>query len=70
MSPTERNQQYYLSDIPLEQAVKSYFDSLSKQNSFSRKQQTIKISDSLAKITSEAIWALNSSPSYDSSAMD
>ena len=70
MNPTERNQEYYLNDIPLEQAVESYFDSLYKQNSFSRKKQTIKINKSLAKITAEAIWALNSSPSYDSSAMD
>ena len=70
MNPTERNQEYYLNDIPLEQAIESYFDFLYKQNSFSRKKQNIKISQSLAKITAQAIWALNSSPSYDSSAMD
>ena len=33
MNPTERNQEYYLNDIPLEQAVESYFDSLYKHNS-------------------------------------
>ena len=41
MNPTERNQEYYLNDIPLEQAVESYFDSLYKQNSFSRKRLSI-----------------------------
>lgn len=70
MRSTERNQQYYLTDIPLDQAIKSYFELLSKHKTFCRKQETIKIDESLGKITSEAIWALNSSPRYDSSAMD
>ena len=70
MTPKKRNQDYYLNDIPLEDAIKSYFDSLSKKNSFAKKKELIKINDSLANVTAEAIWALNSSPNYDSSAMD
>ena len=70
MTPKKRNQDYYLNDIPLEDAIKSYFDSLSKKNSFAKKKEFIKINDSLANVTAEAIWALNSSPNYDSSAMD
>ena len=37
MTPKKRNQDYYLNDIPLEDAIKSYFDSLSKKNSFAKK---------------------------------
>ena len=70
MTPKKRNQDYYLNDIPLEDAIKSYFNSLSKKNSFAKKKEFIKINDSLANVTAEAIWALNSSPNYDSSAMD
>ena len=70
MTPKKRNQDYYLNDIPLEDAIKSYFDSLSKKNSFAKKKELVKINDSLANVTAEAIWALNSSPNYDSSAMD
>ena len=61
MTPKKRNQDYYLNDIPLEDAIKSYFDSLSKKNSFAKKKELIKINDSLAKVTAEAIWPLNAS---------
>ncbi|MBK49698.1 MAG: molybdopterin biosynthesis protein [SAR202 cluster bacterium] len=70
MKPRKRNQDYYLNDIPLEDAIESYFKTLSKKKSLSQKKKLIRINESLAKITAEAVWAVNSSPNYDSSAMD
>ena len=65
------SRRYYLSDIPLEDALKSYFDTLHKARALSRSEsEIVPLNVARGRVTAEPVWAKVSSPHYDSAAMD
>ncbi|MCL1854650.1 MAG: molybdopterin biosynthesis protein, partial [Clostridia bacterium] len=58
----------YLTNIPVEEALER-FQSLLKPF-LKAEREMIKVSDSLGRVTAEAVFALNNSPLRDSAAMD
>lgn len=62
---------YYLSDIPLEDALGRYFDALSDAGALGHTEsEIVSLSQARGRVTAEPVWARVSSPHYDSSAMD
>ncbi len=62
---------YYLSDIPLEDALRSYFDALHNAEALSHSEsEIVSLSAARGRVTAEPVWAKVSSPHYDSAAMD
>ena len=71
MSNSNHNRRYFLNDVPLQEALKSFELALSQSNLLGlMKSELIKIDDSCGMVTSEPVWANVSSPHYDSAAMD
>ena len=65
------NRRYYLSDIPLEDALQSYFDALQNAGALSRSEsEIVPLNAARGRVTAEPVWAKVSSPHYDSAAMD
>ena len=65
------NRRYYLSDIPLEDALRSYFDALHSAEASSRSEsEIVPLNAARGRVTAEPVWAKVSSPHYDSAAMD
>jgi putative molybdopterin biosynthesis protein len=60
----------FLETVPLENALRILFERLKHLNIFPLPEESIKVVDSLGRITSEPVYARYSSPSYHSSAMD
>ena len=60
---------HYLTNLPLDQAVKEYFAALD-QNGFGPQSETIPVSEANGRITAEAVYAHISAPHYLASAMD
>ena len=58
----------YLTTIPVDEAKKIYLDALG--DDISPRPEIIDVTDSLGRITAEAVYAKFSSPLYNSAAMD
>ncbi len=66
-----QGRRYYLSDIPLEDALGSYFDALNGEEALSLSEvEVVPLTEARGRVTAEPIWARISSPHYDSAAMD
>ena len=62
---------YYLSDIPLEDALEQYLGALDVAGALEHTQSEIVPLNSVrGRVTAEPVWAKISSPHYDSAAMD
>ena len=62
---------YYLSDIPLEDALDRYFKALDAVFGLRHTEsEVVPLTSAKGRVTAEPIWAQISSPHYDSAAMD
>lgn len=62
---------YYLSDIPLDDALARYFRALKGAGALGRAQaEVLPLTQARGRVTAEPVWAKISSPHYDSAAMD
>ena len=61
---------YYLSDIPLDDALSLYFDALATGAVAHTPPEILPLADARGRVTAEPVWAKISSPHYDSAAMD
>ena len=62
---------YYLSDIPLEDALEQYLGALEGASALEHTQsEIVPLSSVRGRVTAEPVWAKISSPHYDSAAMD
>ena len=62
---------YYLSDIPLEDALERYFDALEGAQALEHSgAEVVPLPQARGRVTAEPVWAKISSPHYDSAAMD
>ena len=59
----------YLTNEPLDKAVKSYLEALVK-NGLAPKCETIQVTEALSRITFDAVYAQNCAPHYNACAMD
>lgn len=64
----QRKRNLYLKTIPVEEAREKYFSAIA--DLITVKHETIKVTESLDRITGSAIYAKYSSPLYNASAMD
>jgi len=66
-----KKREYYLEDIPLEQALKKFFTALEGTGSFSQlPSEEVPLEEGLGRVTAQPIWAEISSPHYHAAAMD
>ena len=62
---------YYLSDIPLDDALARFFDALDEAGALAHATpEVVPLADARGRVTAEPVWAKVSSPHYDSAAMD
>ena len=62
---------YYLSDIPLEDALEQYLGALEGAGALEHTQsEIVALNSARGRVTAEPVWARISSPHYDSAAMD
>ena len=62
---------YYLSDIPLEDALRRYLGALGDVGGLAHTEpEVVALSQARGRVTAEPVWARVSSPHYDSAAMD
>ena len=62
---------YYLSDIPLEDALEQYLGALDVAGALEHTQsEIVALNSARGRVTAEPVWAKISSPHYDSAAMD
>ena len=62
---------YYLSDIPLDDALTRFFDALHDADALAHTPpEVVPLTAARGRITAEPVWAKVSSPHYDSAAMD
>ena len=62
---------YYLSDIPLEDALEQYLGALQGAGALEHTQsEIVALNSARGRVTAEPVWANISSPHYDSAAMD
>lgn len=67
----KKGRRYYLSDVPLERAVRDFESALREAGGLApTRSETLPLEQALGRITSEPVWARISSPHYDSAAMD
>ncbi len=65
------DRQFYLEDIPLDEAMKRFLDSLSDGGAIkTTATELVPLDSCLGRITAEPIWAKISAPHYHSAAMD
>ena len=63
--------QYYLSDIPLSEALQKFHDALGEAGALSLAEaQTLALDQAHGRVTAAPVWAARSSPHYDAAAMD
>ena len=66
-----RGRQYYLSDIPLEEALQAFHSAMEKSGAAKPlSAETVPLDKARGRVTAGPIWARISSPHYDSAAMD
>ncbi len=71
MSPHKHGRRYYLSDIPLDQALERFLGALEQAGALRpMPAETVPLEQALGRVTAAPIWARVSSPHYDSAAMD
>ena len=71
MHQQKHGRRYYLSDIPLDEAIQKFHAALEKAGALApMPTETVPIDRAAGRTTSEPVWAKNSSPHYDSAAMD
>lgn len=62
---------YYLVDIPLDEAIERFFASLEASNALEPMQsENVSIDQALGRVTGTPVWAKTSSPHYHAAAMD
>ena len=63
--------QYYLSDIPLSEALQKFHEALGEAGALSLAEaQTLALDQAHGRVTAAPVWAVRSSPHYDAAAMD
>ena len=63
--------QYYLSDIPLSEALQKFHDALVQVGSLTLAEaETLALDQAHGRVTASPVWAVRSSPHYDAAAMD
>ena len=63
--------QYYLSDIPLHEAVQKFQDALQQAGALTLSEaETVPLEQAHRRVTAAPVWAARSSPHYDAAAMD
>jgi putative molybdopterin biosynthesis protein len=63
--------QYYLSDIPLPEALRKFRDALQQAGVLTLSEaETVSLDQANGRITAAPVWAVRSSPHYDAAAMD
>src|SRR5438132_13640004 len=63
--------QYYLSDIPLSEALQKFHDALTQMGPLALSEaETLALDQVHGRITAGPVWAVRSSPHYDAAAMD
>jgi putative molybdopterin biosynthesis protein len=71
MSMHKHTRQYYLSDIPLPEALQKFHAALEQAGALQPSAaETIPLHQALGRVTAEPVWAARSSPHYDAAAMD
>src|SRR5262245_45458621 len=64
-------QQYYLSDLPLSEALHKFHDALAETRGLILAQaETLELAQAHRRVTASPVWAARSSPHYDAAAMD
>ena len=63
--------QYYLSDIPLSEALQKFHDAQGEAGALSLAEaETLALDQAHGRVTAAPVWAARSSPHYDAAAMD
>src|SRR4029450_11641164 len=63
--------QYYLSDIPLSEALQKFHDALAQAGVLTLAEvETLALDQAHGRVTASPVWAVRSSPHYDAAAMD
>src|SRR2546422_11752590 len=63
--------QYYLSDIPLPEALRKFHDALQQAGVLTLSEaEAVPLDQANGRITAAPVWAVRSSPHYDAAAMD
>jgi putative molybdopterin biosynthesis protein len=63
--------QYYLSDIPLSEALQKFHDALAEAGALTPAEaETLALDQTHGRVTASPVWAARSSPHYDAAAMD
>ena len=71
MVARKHGRRYYLSDIPLHEAVQKFLAALDEVGALAPTvSETIPLDKAAGRITAEPVWAKVSSPHYDAAAMD
>jgi putative molybdopterin biosynthesis protein len=67
----KHTRQYYLSDIPLPEALQKFHAALEQAGALQPSAaETIPLDQAAGRVTAEPVWAVRSSPHYDAAAMD
>ena len=67
----KHGRRYYLSDIPLDEAVEQFHSALERAGVLGPTgSEVVPLDRANGRITAEAVWAKISSPHYDAAAMD
>lgn len=68
---SKHTRNYYLSDIPMDEANQKFREALENSGAAKRvESETVSLDKARGRITAEPVWAKTSSPHYDSAAMD
>ena len=71
MTTRKHGRRYYLSDIPLDEAIQKFDHALQEAGALSRSPaEEVSLEKAIGRVTAEPVWAASSSPHYDSAAMD
>ena len=71
MPETKTGRNYYLSDIPLDEAAETFWHALESAGALTpAAPETLPLDRAHGRVTAEAVWARVSSPHYDAAAMD
>jgi putative molybdopterin biosynthesis protein len=63
--------QYYLSDIPLPEALQKFHDALAQAGALALAEaEMLALDQAHGRVTASPVWAVRSSPHYDAAAMD
>ncbi len=71
MTSRKQGRRYYLTDIPLDQALEKFFGALDPAGALAPlPPESVPLRHARGRVTAAPVWAKLSSPHYDSSAMD